>query len=110
MPIPDIGFILAQRVPSRSPKSVKAVPDLVVEMHSPTDLRSKAEREAAIQKIKDWQGVGVRLIWAINPTKQSVEVYYPDQPNPVKTLTFKDELDAENLIPNFKLKVSDLFD
>jgi Uma2 family endonuclease len=109
MPIPDLGFMVAERVPSKSPKSVKGVPDLVVEIHSPTDLRSKAEREAAAQKIKDWQKVGVRLIWAINPQKKQVEVYQPQQAKPVQVLTGDDELEGGEVIPGFKLKVSELF-
>lgn len=109
MPIPDLGFMTASRVPAKSNKSVKGVPDLVVEIHSPTDLRSKAEREAAAQKIKDWQSVGVRLIWAINPKKQEIEVYHTDQPKPVQILTIKDELEGEDVIPGFKLLVETLF-
>jgi Uma2 family endonuclease len=109
MPIPDLGFITAERVPPRSPRSVKAVPDLVVEIHSPTDLRSKAERDQATQKIKEWQQVGVRLIWAVNPRRQAVEVYHPADSNPVKVLSINDELDGEDVIPSFKMKVSELF-
>jgi Uma2 family endonuclease len=109
LPIPDLGFVRAARVPPRSPRSIKAVPDLVVEIHSPTDLRSKPERDAAAQKIKDWQAVGVRLIWAINPRKQEVEVYHPGEAKPGQVLTVQDELDGENVIPGFTLKVSDLF-
>lgn len=109
MPISDLGFIVADRVPPKSPKSVKGVPDLVVEIHSPTDLRSKVEREAAAQKIKDWQNVGVRLIWAVNPQKQEVEVYRPTQSKPVQVLKITDELEGEEIIPGFRLKLSDLF-
>ncbi len=109
MPIPDLGFMIAERVPPKSPKSVKGVPDLVVEIHSPTDLRSKPERLLATQKIRDWQAVGVPLIWAINPQKQTVEIYHPDQPEPVKVLSGQDELEGETIIPGFKVKVADLF-
>jgi Uma2 family endonuclease len=109
MPIPDLGFMVAEKVPPRSPKSVKGVPDLVVEIHSPTDLRSKAEREAIVQKIKDWQEVGVRLIWAINPSNQIIEIYHPHQPHPMQTLGINDELDGEEVVPGFKIKINDLF-
>jgi Uma2 family endonuclease len=109
MPIPDLGYMIASKVPPVSDKSVKGVPDLVVEIHSPTDLRSKAEREEAAAKIKKWQEVGVKLIWAINPRKKIVEVYKPDQEKPVQILTVQDELDGEDVIPGFKLKVSELF-
>lgn len=109
LPIPDLGYMIAARVPLKSPKSIKGVPDLVVEIHSPTDLRSKPERDLAAQKIREWQKVGVRIIWAINPQKQEVEVYYPNQVKPVRTLTIKDELDGEDVLPGFKLRISELF-
>ncbi len=110
MPIPDLGFMVADRVPPRSRKSVKGVPDLVVEIHSPTDLRSKPEREAAANKIKEWQKVGVKVIWAINPQKRHVEVYHLNQPTPVQVLTGEAELEGEDIIPGFSLKVSALFE
>jgi Uma2 family endonuclease len=106
MPIPDLGFMIAERVPPKSPRSVKGVPDLVVEVLSPTDLRSKPERDLVAQKIRDWHGV--RIVWAINPQKQQVEVYHTQQLNPL-VLTLQDELEGEDVIPGFKLKVSDLF-
>ncbi len=108
MPIPDLGFIRASRVPAKSRKSIKGVPDLVVEIHSPTDLRSKPERDAAAQKILEWQKVGVGLIWAINPQKQEIEIYHLTQPKPVRVLHNQDELVGEDVIPGFKLKVSEL--
>lgn len=109
MPIPDLGFMVAGRVPPESEKSVKGVPDLVVEIHSPTDLRSQKEREATRKKIADWQAVGVRLIWSINPRQKSVEVYHLGQAGPVQTFGEDDELSGEAVIPGFSLKVSELF-
>ncbi len=109
LPIPDLGFMRAERVPPTSPKSVKGVPDLVVEIHSPTDLRSKPEREATARKIADWQAVGVRLIWAINPRKREIEIYHPAQAKAVQILTINDELSGDEVIPGFRLKLSELF-
>jgi Uma2 family endonuclease len=109
MPIPDLGFIVAERVPPESEKSVKGVPDLVVEIQSPSDLRSQKEREAAERKLADWQAVGVRIIWSINPRQKSVEVYHLGQHQPVQKLGINDELSGEEVIPGFKMKVSELF-
>lgn len=109
MPIPDLGYVRADRVPPRSQHSIRVVPDLVVEIHSPTDLRSKPERDAASRKIAEWQAVGVRLIWAIFPRKQQVEVYHPGEAKPSRVLGQEDELDGEDVIPGFTLKVADLF-
>ncbi|MBN9387826.1 MAG: Uma2 family endonuclease [Chloroflexi bacterium] len=109
LPIPDLGFIMAGRVPPESEKSVKGVPDLVVEIHSPTDLRSQKEREATRRKIADWLGVGVQIVWSVNPRAKTVEVYHRGQVSAVQSLDEDDELDGENVIPGFKLKVSEIF-
>ena len=110
MPIPDLAYTVASKTPARpGTKSFKGVPDLVVEIHSPTDLRSKAEREAVQRKISDWQAAGVRVIWSVNPAKKQVTVYHQDQTRPVEVLEIGDELDGEDVIPHFKLKLAELF-
>ena len=109
MPIPDLGFMVAGRVPPESEKSVKGVPDLVVEIHSPTDLCSEKEREAIQKKIADWQVVGVRIIWSINSRQKSVEVYHLGQARPIQTLGENDELSGKDVILGFSLRVSELF-
>jgi Uma2 family endonuclease len=110
MPIPDLGYVVAERVPPVSKKSIKLVPDLVVEIQSPSDLRSKTERDSAAKKLKDWQDVKVKIIWSINPDKKIVEVYHLGQDAPVDVLTVNDILSGENIIPGFTLAVKDLFE
>ncbi len=109
MPIPDLGYIVASRLPATTQKALNSVPDLVVEIHSPTDLRSTPERLTARPKIKDWQEVGVQIIWAIDPARKIVEVYHPTQPGPFMELGLNDELDGEEVLPGFRLKVAELF-
>jgi len=111
MPLPDLGFILASRVPPRSPKSVKGVPDWVVEVQPPSDLASKTEREAAAAKIQRWLSVGVRLLWSVNPDARQVEVYRPgpNQAKVVKVLVVGEVLDGEEVVPGFSIPVTALF-
>jgi Uma2 family endonuclease len=108
-PAPDVAFVVATRVPPRSKGAVEVVPDLVVEIHSPSDLDSKANIEVARRKIRLYQDNGVRLLWAVNPGDLSVEVYHQGDPSPV-ILGLGDELDGEDVLPGFKLRVSKLFD
>ncbi len=110
MPIPDLGFMIASRVPPKSLRSVKGVPDLVVEVHSPSDLDSKPSRDAAAMKIAKYQSFGVRLVWAINPITQTIEVYRPGQAEPIKVLDINDQLDGEEIIPGFVMPVKALFE
>lgn len=110
-PIPDLGYIIASRVPKiRSEKSIKVVPDLVVEVHSPGDLDSKVGYNAALNKVGKYLEAGVRIVWAINCRAQTVEVYHHGQSEPWQTLGVKDRLDGEDVIPGFELKVARLFE
>ena len=109
IPLPDFAFMTANRVPPKSPGSVKGVPDLVVEVHSPSDLESKPRRDAAQNKIKEYQSYGVKIIWTINPASKTVEVYHPGQAQPVLQLGVRQILNGENVVPGFELPVADLF-
>ncbi|MEI6044739.1 MAG: Uma2 family endonuclease [Chloroflexota bacterium] len=109
LPIPDLGYVVTSRIPAITEKAIKCVPDLVVEIHSPSDSRSKAEREATEKKIRDWQKVGVSIIWAINPETKMVAVYHPHPAEPIMELGLEDELNGEAVIPGFKLRVGELF-
>ncbi len=110
IPAPDLGFIVAARVPPESEKSVQVIPDLAVEVWSPSDLDSQSLREAAMTKIRKYQEVGVRLIWAINPRQKMVLVYRPGQAEPIKILHINDQLDGEEIIPGFVMPVKALFE
>jgi Uma2 family endonuclease len=111
MPIPDLLFIVASRIPKkRSYKALKVIPDLVIEVWSPHDWRSQKALDDARLKVRMYQVVGVSIVWAINPHNQTVEVYHKGQLEPVRVLSIKDELDGEEVIPGFKLAVSKLFE
>lgn len=109
-PAPDVGFVMAGRVPKVSKGAVEAVPDLVVEVWSPRDLETKKRRDEAMRKIRRYQTAGVRLIWAVNPAQKVVEVYHPDQSAPVAVLGVDKQLDGEGVIPGFKMAVRRLFE
>ncbi|NWJ96937.1 MAG: Uma2 family endonuclease [Chloroflexi bacterium] len=106
---PGVAFVVVERIPPKSKGAVAVVPDLVVEIHSPSDLDSRAGVEATQRKIRLYQDNGVRLLWAINPSNLSVEVYHLGSTFPV-ILGIKEELDGEEILPGFKLKISKLFE
>jgi len=101
---PDVAFLTASRVPPVTDKAVPIAPDLAVEVISPSDIWNKV-----YDKIEEYQKAGVRLIWVIFPRGSFVQVYRLGSPYPSM---FKpdDELDGEDVIPGFKIKVSALFE
>jgi Uma2 family endonuclease len=109
-PEPDLMFIVAHRRPPDSKEALRVIPDLVVEVWSPSQLTKNGIDKDSLDKIRAYQKAGVKIIWSIHPEKQSVSVYHPDQTDPVTILGLNDELDGENVIPGFKLAVSKLFE
>jgi Uma2 family endonuclease len=100
---PDAAFIPREKVPEQTPRGwVTVVPDLVIEVVSPSDTVGDVE-----EKIADWLKFGVRLVWAIYSGTRTVQVHRPAQP--MRTLTEADPLDGEDVVPGFSLPVRELF-
>ena len=84
-------------------KFVDVAPDLIVEVVSPTDRWSELE-----EKMAEYLGIGVRLVWVINPKTRSVHVYRPS--SEVDRLRESDALGGEDVLPGFRLAVKELFE
>ncbi len=109
-PAPDVAFIKAENLPSTSKGAVTVRPDLAVEVWSPGDLDTKAHQTEARAKIRRYQVARVSLIWALNPATYKVEVYHPDQIDPIQVLGIDDTLSGESVLPGFTMAVKTLFE
>jgi len=103
---PDVAFVASTRWPFRRRSPAEGawdvVPDLAVEVISPTD-----RAEDLLAKIRDYFRVGVRLVWAIYPREQVIHVF--ETFKTIRALTREDELDGGGVVPGFKLPLADLF-
>ena len=101
---PDLSFIRPGRFPGeRVPRGyIRITPDLVVEVISPNDLAS----EVAV-KVEEYLEAGVPLVWVISPDAETVTVHRAD--GTVTKLHTDDELGGENVLPEFRCQVSELF-
>ena len=77
-------------------------PDLAVEVISPGDLASELN-----QKLEEYLGAGVKLVWVIDPQQRIVRVYHPDGTS--RRLYESDEMSGEEVIPGFCISVSAFF-
>ena len=102
---PDIAYISADRMPigAEIPGYSEVVPDLVVEVASPSDTPQQVEEKARM-----WLNYGVRLAWTMHPTTRTVNVYPEDGQR--FTLTEDDLLDGGDVLSGFTWEVSDIFD
>jgi Uma2 family endonuclease len=101
---PDVSFISADRMTSDLfPEGYCPIaPALVVEVISPGDLAHEI-----VEKVEDYVGVGVRLIWVIDPEARVVDVYRPNGSN--NRLNEADFLDGETVVSGFRCPVNSLF-
>ena len=98
---PDISFVRAERLLKEPPKGfLYVVPDLVVEIVSPTDRAAYVSR-----KVAEYLSLGVRLLWVIDPETRSAVVYRPGQ-EPHRPSN--DTLDGEDVLPGFRCSLSEL--
>ncbi|HEY8838420.1 MAG TPA: Uma2 family endonuclease [Dehalococcoidia bacterium] len=100
----DIEFSRRGRVTrddARAPASMP-VPDLVVEIISPSD---RADR--VLDKIHDWLRTGVQLLWYVNPETGNTTVY---EGNRVTYVAADETLDGGDVLPGFQVRLRDLLD
>ncbi len=100
---PDVAFVVASRIPSDDEIGFfQGAPDLAIE------VISESERPRDIQtKVARYLQAGSTLVWCVYPTIQQVVVYHQDRPP--KILSLEDFLDAEPVIPGFRLAMKTLF-
>lgn len=102
---PDIWFVRKERIPPEGlPKQFWALaPDLAVEILSPSDRFVEVMR-----KVSDYLRAGVRLVWVIDPDSRSAGVFAPG-----RSEMFVDEdgaLDGEDVLPGFRMRLTDVLD
>lgn len=102
---PDVAFISYHRQPELVKKGYNPnPPEFAAEVISdPTNSEEQAKLRL---KLTSYLAANVR-VWVVNPDTQRVEVHQVGQPSQV----FKvgDTLTLDDILPDFELKVSDIF-
>jgi len=108
--IPDVMYYTNERLTlyraqtvNQRIKPLMLVPDLAVEIVSPTDRLPKVWRKAIVY-LED----GVRLVWVINPMRRMVTIFAQDEA-PI-TLYAADTLSGGEVLPGFSLALNTLFE
>ena len=100
---PDVAFFAADRIgPEREPRFSDVVPDLVVEIISPSD-----DLDNVFNKARMWLSFGVKLVWVVHPDTRSVDVHR-DGRN-VMPMDEHGVLGGEDVLPGFSCPVSSIF-
>jgi Uma2 family endonuclease len=104
---PDLAFVVRDRLIhlgqlSEDPPACHVVPNLAVELVSPTNSASDL-----LRKIEDYFAAEVELVWVIRRQQRCNHVY--KLPTQVRILTEADELLGEPAVPGFRLRIAELF-
>jgi Uma2 family endonuclease len=100
----DVSYVNRGRLPVErlSEGYVTIAPDLAAEVVSPHDSFYEVD-----EKVDEYLGAGVRLVWVVNPERRSVLVHRAD--GSVSLLREDDELSGEDVLPGFRCRFGDLF-
>jgi Uma2 family endonuclease len=99
---PDVAVILKSRQPELAHEVYNPLaPDLAVEVISPTDSQEKLH-----VTLLNYHAAGT-IVWVVYPHERIIEVCVPMQP--VKILDEDGTLDGGEILPDFALRVSDVF-
>lgn len=102
---PDLAFLAVEHLPSTgAPQGFWTIPpDLAVEVVSPSSTATEIQ-----EKVLEYLRAGTRLVWIVDPKTRSVTAYRSRQD--VQLLTEDDVLDGTDVVPGFRLAVSEIFE
>jgi Uma2 family endonuclease len=101
---PDVAYFGPDKLQAAGDDEIfHVVPDLVVEVFSPTNRRRPGDFQ---QRVRDYLDAGVPLLWIIYPDARYAMVHRPDGTARMKR---EDEvLDGEDILPGFRVSLDDL--
>lgn len=101
---PDIAFIAAENLPPEgAPVGFwPGGPDLAVEILSPSNRAAEIR-----EKVLEYLAAGSGLVWVVEPRGRSVTTYRSR--TDVRTLTVSDTLEGGDVLPGFRLPISEIF-
>ncbi|MGH8593364.1 MAG: Uma2 family endonuclease [Gammaproteobacteria bacterium] len=102
---PDVAFVSSERLAKLGEVEGywPGAPDLAVEVISPSDSYADVE-----DKVFDWLTAGTRLVIVVNPRKRAVMLY--KSLSEISVLTEGDTIDANDVVPGWKLPVRNVFE
>lgn len=102
---PDVAFVSGESLASQGPPKGfwTIAPELAVEVLSPSNTAAMIN-----EKVLEYLGAGTRLVWVVDPDTRSVTAYRSRKD--VQLLTMEDVLEGADLLPGFRLAISEIFD
>lgn len=106
--VPDVSFATVanlRRYPAGLAGCGVGAPDLAVEVISPSERKTKIRL-----KMEKYFAAGSRLVWHVYLKRPLVEVFTAPDAMTVKRLDAGDVLDGGDVLPDFRLPLTEIFD
>ncbi len=100
--IPDICLLRKYQIDHCDDKTIYQTPEFIIEIIS----KSNSGNEIA-RKINDYFSSGVKVVWNIYPELKEVIIY--NSHNEIRKCVQSNICDAEEVIPDFKITVNEIF-
>lgn len=84
---PDVLYLSASRIGLRSERGIEGAPDIVVEVASPGTRRFDLST-----KLPAYFRFGVLEVWIADPVRETISVYFADEPNAPLTVAFGEQI------------------
>ena len=104
---PDAAWISDERLAQLPPRGQRpafpaVVPDLVIEVRSPSDRLPQQQR-----KMEEWIAYGARLGWLVDPEESRIYIYRPDAEPEI--LERPDTISGEPELPGLEVACADIW-
>ncbi len=104
---PDLAFVARERwplpaAPTEDPPTLDVVPNLAVEVVSPTNAAAEI-----FGKVQEYFSAGAQLVWVVYPLQRSIQVF--ESSHQSRVVREGDELDGGTVLPGFRLSLTELF-
>jgi Uma2 family endonuclease len=101
---PDVVYVMFDRLPNRAVPDgdVFVPPDLVVEVLSPNNSGEEVD-----EKLAEYLGAGVPLVWIVSPARQTIRAFRQDGTQ--RMFESHEVIEGETALPGFRLALSDVF-
>lgn len=102
--MPDVAFVSNKKIPKKGEpmKKWNFAPDIAIEVISPNDIYDKI-----FDKLNEYFKAEVRQVWLVEPRFERIIIY--KSPEESTTLKKDDELTCEEILPDFKLPLTEIF-
>lgn len=106
---PDVAFVADATIAAAGGESeerfLRAVPELAVEVFSPTNERDPHEFH---QRVRDLLDAGVRVLWVIYPRARYAVVHRVD--GSARMVREGDDLEGLDVLPGLRIRLGELLD